>query len=64
MRERHSIPERCNRPAWRYYANGYRVCLNHSRPNDPNELRAENPVGPCDYPMGNLECARYIARED
>lgn len=26
--------ERCNRPAWRDYPNGYRVCLDHAHVND------------------------------
>jgi hypothetical protein len=46
-----SIPERCNRDAWRSYPNGYRVCRNHARVNDPDETLHENSIGPCDYPM-------------
>lgn len=56
--------ERCNRPAWRYYANGYRVCINHSRPNDPNELRAENTVGPCDFPLNEPATEEPEEREE
>jgi hypothetical protein len=43
--------ERCNRPAWRYYPNGYRVCRDHAVMNDPHQMMADNPVGPCDYAL-------------
>ena len=60
MAARHSIPERCNRPAWRSYPNGYRVCWDHARVNDPDETLHENSIGPCDYPRD----ARYEPGEE
>jgi hypothetical protein len=58
-RRRDRIPERCNSQAWRTYPNGYRVCLAHARPNDPDEELHPNSVGPCDYPMDGLDDAPY-----
>jgi hypothetical protein len=54
--------ERCNRPAWRTYPNGYRVCWDHSQPFNPDETRHENSVGPCDYPIDGRGAERYDAR--
>jgi len=56
---RHSIPERCNRPAHRMADNGYRTCPDHARINDPAFVLYENTVGPCDYPMDGLGAAPY-----
>lgn len=56
---RTAIPERCNKPAWRTYPNGYRVCWDHARVNDPDETLHPNSVGPCDYPMDGLGAAPY-----
>jgi len=56
---RHEIPERCNRPAWRCYVNGYRLCSEHAYTyNDPT-AKCEYSEGPCDYPMDGLGAARY-----
>jgi hypothetical protein len=47
--------ERCNRLAWRYYeSNGFRVCRDHARVNDPAEIVHWEPVGPCDQPMEDI----------
>ena len=57
---RHSIPERCNRPAHRMADNGYRLCPDHARVNDPSFKLYPNTVGPCDYAMDDLAAARYV----
>ena len=57
---RHSIPERCNRPAWRDYPNGYRVCRDHALMNDPAQTLHDNPIGPCDYPLDGLADAPFV----
>ena len=54
--------ERCNRPAWRDYPNGYRACLEHSRPNDPRETLHPNSIGPCDYPLDGYGAMGYAKR--
>ena len=54
--------ERCNRDAWRQYPNGYRVCIEHSHPNDPAETLYPNRIGPCDYPMDGKGAMRYDLR--
>ncbi len=55
--------ERCNKPAWRDYPNGYRVCPNHARVNDPAETLHENKIGPCDYPLDGLGAMRWPDRK-
>jgi hypothetical protein len=60
MPHRTSIPERCNRPAWRDYPNGYRVCRDHAAMNDPDQRLSPDVLGPCDYPMDGLGAARYV----
>lgn len=54
--------ERCNRPAWRYYPNGFRACIEHARVNDERETLAENPIGLCDEPVDGLGAMSYHAR--
>ncbi len=57
---RHTIPERCNKPA-RFYSviNGYRCCDDH---HDGSPIIAESAtvVGRCDYPMDGLGAAKYV----
>lgn len=54
--------ERCNRPAWRYHPGFYRVCLEHSRQNDPDETLCENMIGPCDEPLDGYGAMGYHER--
>lgn len=54
--------ERCNRPAHRYYPGLYRVCPEHSHPNDSAEILCSNAIGPCDYPLDGRGAMRYDKR--
>lgn len=54
---------RCNRPAWRDYPNGYRVCWeHHAADDDPGQRLHANSIGPCDYPVDEDGAMRYDKR--
>ena len=54
--------ERCNRPAWRYYDNGFRVCRDHAVMDDSNQHMAHEPIGPCDYALDGKGAMSYNRR--
>ena len=56
---RYSVPERCNRPAWRQHErSGMRLCWDHARVNDPQFVLHENAVGPCNSATSSAKHGR------